>query len=104
MSTVRLTIDGKTAEVEEGASVLDAARKVGADIPTLCAHPQLEPCGACRMCLVEIDLHGRKRTVASCAYPAKDGLAVTTSTPKIERMRKMIVELLWPSYTTQVGS
>jgi len=100
MNTVRLTIDGKSVEVDKGASVLDAARKAGVDIPTLCHHPKLEPFGACRMCLVEIEKHGRKRTVASCAFPAEDGLVVTSSTPKIERMRKLIVELLWPAYTT----
>lgn len=100
MNTVRLTIDGKQTEVPEGATVLDAARKLGIDIPTLCQHPSVEPHAACRMCMVDIERHGRKRTVASCVYPAQDGLTVTTSTPKLERMRKLIVELLWPAWTT----
>ncbi len=100
MKTIRLTIDGATAQVPEGTTVLEAARKLGVDIPTLCNHPKLEPHGACRMCMVDVERNGRKRTVASCAYPAQDGLVVTTSTPKLERMRKLIVELLWPAWTT----
>ena len=71
MNIVRLTIDGKTAEVEEGTSLLDAARSVGVDIPTLCHHPKLEPFGACRMCLVEVEKSGRKRTVAPARTPRR---------------------------------
>ena len=55
--------------------------------------------GACRMCLVDIEKAGRKKTVASCIYTVEQDLNVTTSTPKLERMRKLIVELLHPAYT-----
>lgn len=100
MSTVRLTINGRTIDAEEGTTVLAAAHKAGIEIPTLCHHPKLEPFGGCRLCIVEVEHRGRTRTVVSCAYPVQEGLVVTTSTPKIERMRKLIVELLWPAYTT----
>lgn len=95
--TVTLEIDGKSVEVPEGTTVLAAAQKLGIDIPTLCHHNQLKPHGSCRLCMVEMQKGSRKKLVASCAYPAENGIRITTSTPKIEKHRKLIVELLWPS-------
>jgi len=99
MKTVQLTINGKRVEATPGTSLLVAAREAGIDIPTLCHNDAVEPYGACRMCLVDIEKGGRKKTVASCVYTVEPGLNVTTSTPKLERMRKLIVELLSPAYT-----
>ncbi len=72
---VHLTIDEKPIEVSEGRSLLEACRENGIHIPTLCYHPALEPYGACRLCVVEASLGGRKpRLVASCVYPCEEGL------------------------------
>jgi len=94
---VNLKIDGKSVTVEAGATLLDAARSVGINIPTLCYNEKLEPYGGCRLCMVEIVRNGRRRLVASCAYPAEQGLEVETHTEKVKRIRRMIIELLWPA-------
>ena len=61
---VKITIDGKTTEVEKGTTVLNAARQLGIDIPTLCDHPELTPYGGCRLCLVEVE--GARTLQPSC--------------------------------------
>ena len=93
---VKLEIDGREVEAAEGTTVLVAARSVGINIPTLCYNGRMEPYGACRMCMVEIE--GQKRPVASCVYPVKEGLKVLTDTEKVKKIRRMIIELLWPSW------
>ena len=93
---VKLEIDGHAVETVEGTSVLAAARSVGINIPTLCHNGRMEPYGACRMCMVEVE--GQKRPVASCVYPVKEGIKVKTDTEKVRKIRKMIIELLWPSW------
>ncbi len=87
-----LMIDGKYIEVPEGTTILEAARRAGIYIPTLCDDPRLEPYGACRLCLVQVK--GMPRPVTSCTTPATDGMEVQTSNEQIERIRKTIVELL----------
>jgi len=91
---VRLTIDGKQVEVEPGTTVLQAAEKLGIQIPTLCHHKSLLPHGACRVCLVELDGPAGPRIHASCVYPAEDGLVVNTNTPRVVKTRKIMMELL----------
>ena len=78
---IKLTIDGKTIEVPEGTSVLDAAKMLDIAIPTLCHHPKLTPFGGCRLCIVEIK--GIPRPVTSCTTPASDGMEVSTSNPSV---------------------
>ena len=73
---LELTIDEKHVEVEEGATILDAARKVGVEIPTLCHDERLLPYGACRMCLVETE--GNPKLLPACTTPATDGMVVHT--------------------------
>jgi len=90
---VVLEIDGKTVKAKEGMTLLQAAKSAGIEIPTLCYHEEMEPYGACRICVVEIERNGRKRIVASCCYPVEDGLKVKTRSPKIDRIRKTILEL-----------
>lgn len=90
---VSMQIDDKNIEVYEGFTILKAAKQAGIHIPTLCHHDKVEPHGACRLCLVEIEKKGRKRIVASCAYPAEDGLKVFTESPEVEQIRKYLVEL-----------
>ncbi len=88
----KISIDGKTIDVVEGTTVLEAARKLNIDIPTLCHHPKLTPFGGCRLCIV--DIKGIPRPVTSCTTPVSEGMEVTTSNPEIERLRKTILELI----------
>jgi NADH dehydrogenase/NADH:ubiquinone oxidoreductase subunit G len=94
MSEILLQIDGKAVRAKEGMTVLEAARAEGISIPTLCHHEKLEPFGGCRICMVEIEVHGRTQLVVSCVYPAEENLVVRTRTEKIDRIRKTILELL----------
>lgn len=98
MDNITIHIDGKPVQVPEGTTILKAARSAGVFIPTLCHDDGMEPYGACRMCMVEIEKNGRKRLVASCLYPAEEGLVVSTDTEKVRKIRKMIIELLWPDF------
>jgi coenzyme F420-reducing hydrogenase beta subunit len=92
---MKMEIDGRAVvEIEEGQTILEAAQSIGIKIPTLCYHPALEPFGACRLCSVEIEKRGRKKVVTACNYPAEDGLAVSTKSPDIIAIRKMLLELL----------
>ena len=91
---VSLTIDGNTVEVEEGSTLLQAAEKLGIQIPTLCHHKALAPYGACRICLVEVEGERGSKLQASCTYPAQEGLVVKTSTDRVLRTRKIMMELM----------
>jgi bidirectional [NiFe] hydrogenase diaphorase subunit len=94
MSEILLQIDGKEVKAKEGMSILEAARSAGISIPTLCHHEKLAPYGACRLCVVEADAGGRTSLVASCVYPVDKNLVVRTRSEKINKTRKMILELL----------
>jgi bidirectional [NiFe] hydrogenase diaphorase subunit len=94
MNTVKLNIDSKEVEAEEGKTILEAARAVGINIPTLCYNEKLAPYGACRFCSVEIYKNGRSKLVVSCVYQVEDGLVVKTATPKVIKTRKMLLELM----------
>ncbi|MDD3287594.1 MAG: NADH-dependent [FeFe] hydrogenase, group A6 [Alphaproteobacteria bacterium] len=92
MSNISLTINGVKVKVEAGATVLDAAKKAGIRIPTLCHHEDLFPSGNCRLCVVE--QKGARALVASCATPAAEGMEIQTNTQKVRETRKTILELL----------
>jgi len=94
MSEIRLQIDGREVEARKGMTILEAAQGAGIFIPTLCHHEKLEPYGACRICTVEVEARGRKNFVAACLYPVEKNLVVKTRTEKVDRIRKMILELL----------
>ena len=94
MATISFVIDEKKIQAEEGTTVLQAAQKAGVDIPTLCHHEKLEPYGACRFCMVEIEKNSRKKLVASCCYPVENGLIVRTKTVNVDKIRKILAELL----------
>jgi formate dehydrogenase alpha subunit len=89
---IELSINDQKVEVEEGASVLDAARKAGVFVPTLCHQRELSPFGGCRMCTVEIE--GIRGFPASCTTPAAQGMRVQTETEKLQELRKGVLELL----------
>ena len=94
MSEITFQIDGKDVTATEGMTVLEVARAAGIEIPTLCHHEKLEPFGACRLCIVEVEERGWTKMVVSCVFQAKKGISVTTRSEKIDRIRKMILELL----------
>jgi bidirectional [NiFe] hydrogenase diaphorase subunit len=94
MSDVTLQIDGMDVKATAGMTLLEAAQGAGIAIPTLCHHEQLEPFGGCRLCLVEVDLRGWTKRVVSCVYPVAEGLVVRTRSETIDRIRKVILELL----------
>jgi len=94
MSEITLKIDDREVKAEEGMTVLEAAKSVGIDIPTLCYHPALSPFGACRLCSVEIMSRGRSRIVTSCNYPVEESLVVNTKSPAVMQARKLISEFL----------
>jgi bidirectional [NiFe] hydrogenase diaphorase subunit len=96
MENIKLEIDGKLVEAEEGMTLLQAARKAGIDIPTLCYDKRLAPYGGCRLCTVEIGKKNNTRLVASCAYPVEYNLVVKTESERVIKSRKMILELLLP--------
>lgn len=94
MTEIRMEIDGREVVAAEGATVLEAARSAGIEIPTLCWHEALEPHGGCRLCIVEVEVRGWTRIVVSCVYPAEPGLTVRTRSAKIDKLRKTTLELL----------
>jgi bidirectional [NiFe] hydrogenase diaphorase subunit len=94
MSEILLQIDGKEVRAREGMTILEAARSAGIHIPTLCYHEKLEPYGGCRLCIVEVEVRGSTRLVVSCVYPVEQDLVVRTRSGKVDRIRRMILELL----------
>jgi len=95
--SVRLTIDGRQVEVEDGATILDAARELGIEIPTLCHRAGVEPSASCFLCVVRIE--GRDGLVPSCRAPALAGTVVTTDSAEIRAARRTALELLLSDHT-----
>lgn len=91
---MEIILNGVNVQVEEGWTILDAAKFYGANIPTLCYFEGLEPYGSCRLCTVEIGTGDKSKLVASCLHPVKEGLNVRTHSQRVVKARKMIVELL----------
>lgn len=89
-----VTIDGIRVEVEAGATILDAARKAGVWVPTLCYHPSLSPQGTCRVCMVELDRGEWKQLVTACNYPVRRDLVVDVSSERAVAARRGVMELL----------
>ena len=90
-ATVTLTIDGRAVAVPAGSSVMRAAAECGGRIPRLCATDSLEAFGSCRLCLVEVE--GMRGTPASCTTPVAEGMVVHTQTPRLEQLRRGVMEL-----------
>ncbi len=95
MALVKTEINGRQVEVERDRWALDVARAMGIDIPTLCHHPALEPCGACRLCVVEVTKGKWTWLATSCDLPIREGLSIRTDTQSVIDARKMTLELLW---------
>ena len=92
MSEILLQIDKIEVKAKEGMTILEAAQSAGIYIPTLCHHEKLEPYGACRICVVEVDARGRKGLVAACLYPVEPALVVRTRSEKVDKTRKILLE------------
>lgn len=92
VKSATLTIDGKQVTVPAGTTILDAASVLGIKIPTLCWLKKVSTTGACRVCVVEVE--GVERPMTACNTPVKDGINVTTSSPKLEQIRKKTLELM----------
>ena len=89
---VKLTINGREVEVEEGSTILQAAKKAGIDIPTLCFLKDINEMGDCRMCLVEVE--GQRGFATSCIQKVREGMEVKTNTPKVIEARRMVLDLI----------
>ena len=89
---VNLTIDGKKVCVEEGTTILEAAKKASIDIPTLCFLKDINEIGDCRMCVVEIE--GRKGFATSCIQKVEEGMVVKTNSIPVIEARKLVLDLI----------
>ena len=89
---VTLTIDGIEVKVKKGTTILQAARELGIDIPTLCFLKDINEVGDCRMCIVEVE--GRKGFATSCIQKAEEGMKVHTHTPDVLEARRVILDLI----------
>jgi len=94
---VTLNINGLKVSQEEGTTLLEAAQFLGFPIPTLCHMEGLSSYGACRLCVVEIGEEPNTKLVSSCTHPVQEGLSVRTSSSRVMRARRMILELLLAS-------
>ena len=90
--SIQITIDGQLLSVDQGVTILNAARQHGIDIPTLCDYPGLPAHGSCRMCIVEIQ--GRPSTPTACTTPAEAGMVVQTNSPRIQALRGELLQML----------
>ncbi len=89
---INLTINGKSVEVEEGTTILEAAKKVNIDIPTLCFLKDVNEIGDCRMCVVEVE--GRRGFATSCIQKVEEGMVVKTNTPQVIEARRIVLDLI----------
>ena len=86
MENVNIKINGISYSVPNGVTILEAAKSVGVEIPTLCYLKDVNEIGACRLCLVEVT--GARGLVTACMYPVNEGMEVFTNTPKVMQSRK----------------
>ena len=96
-SKVSFTINGRPASGERGASLLEAIRRHGFRVPSLCHHEAVAPYGACRLCLVEVKQGKRSRLTTSCNYPVREGIEVLLDTEAVVRHRRVVLELMLAS-------
>src|ERR687898_84630 len=94
-----LTVNGKSIPFEPGATILEAARTVGVDVPTLCWYPKLPIVGNCRVCLVSVE--GSPKLVAACAAAAADGMKVTTESHAAVENRRAVLGMLLERYPAE---
>jgi aldehyde:ferredoxin oxidoreductase len=95
---IEIKINNKTVQVEEGKTILDAAKQEGINIPTLCHHPSLDPYASCRVCMVKINDGRKDRWVTSCNYPVRKPIEVFTNTEEVEKQRGGVIGMLLSRY------
>ena len=96
---VTLTIDGRTVTVPEDTTILEAARSIHIDIPTLCYLKDINEIGACRICMVEVE--GQPRLVPACDNVVDEGMAVHTNSPRVREARRVNLRLLLSQHDTK---
>ena len=89
---LKVYVDDKEIEVEDGSTVMQACEKKGVEIPRFCFHERLSIAGNCRMCLVALE--GSPKPVASCAMPATEGMKIITNSESVKAAREGIMEFL----------
>jgi predicted molibdopterin-dependent oxidoreductase YjgC len=92
---IEIKIDGKPVSVPEGSTIMDAARKLGIDTPTLCYLESLTPVNVCRVCVVELE--GSRVLVPACSRKAEPGMSVKTDSARVRLSRRMVLEFLGSS-------
>lgn len=95
---VKFTIDGRKVEGKEGSVILQNARALSIDIPTLCYHDEVSPFGACRLCTVEVKSNGKWQLAASCTTAITSGMEIKTNSDRVLTSRKLAAELLYYKY------
>lgn len=90
----QVKIDGIEIDVPRHWTILESARFLGIEIPTLCYREGFSPWGGCRLCIVEIGRGKNTKMVSSCTYPVEEGLVVRTATQRVVEARKVIIELM----------
>jgi len=95
---VKFTIDGRKVEGKEGSVILQNARALSIEIPTLCYHDEVSPFGACRLCTVEVKTNGKWQLAASCSTEIAPGMEIKTNSDRVQASRKLAAELLYYKY------
>lgn len=99
---ITFSIDGRDVEAPAGTTIIEAARKIGVNIPSLCYLKEVNAVGACRVCVVEIE--GSQALQTACVFPASQGLMVKTNTQRVREARRAVVELLLSNHPTDCFS
>jgi len=97
---IQIQINDKQVTVTRDSHLLGAIEEAGIKVPTLCHHKDLAPNGTCRLCVVEVEVRGKKKLVTSCNYPVRDAIKVATDSPKVKKHRKILAEMYlgrWPN-------
>jgi len=95
---VNIVINGRKVRTKDGSTILENARDLKLDIPTLCHHDDLSPFGACRLCTVEVKVNGKWQLASSCDAAVEKGMEIRTNSSKALESRKMAAELLYYKY------
>jgi NADH dehydrogenase/NADH:ubiquinone oxidoreductase subunit G len=97
---VNIVIDGSKVKAQEGSTILENAKELKIEIPTLCYHEELSPFGACRLCVVEVKTNGKWQLTTSCNTIVEKGMEIKTDSDKVRESRKLAAQLLYYKYPT----
>lgn len=98
---VEISVDGQAVSVPEGSTILDACKKLGKNIPTLCWHQTLAPANVCRVCMVELE--GARTLVPSCSREVEPGMKVKTRNERVDLARRLVLEMLGSSVDLSIA-